>query len=139
MARSAVVAIAAFLLLTAAIACRPASGSARAAAEAFLDAQYVRIDLQDSLRRTDGPASRKVREEIRLTEGLDAPAEEHKPRIHYRLRRSQPSGDGAAGNDMTFVYRLTISPQGSEAFTRDVILTVRKRGDRFRVTNYMEK
>ena len=134
MQRYAVVVLITLALVAAMAACRAAEGTPRAAAEDFLDAQYVRIDLQSSLKKTDGLASHKVREELRLTQGLDAPAEENKPRVHYSLLSDRRDGEETA-----FVYRLTISPVGSEPFTRDVIVTVGKRDDAYRVTNYMEK
>ncbi len=121
------------LLLTGSAACKPAAGTARAAAETFLDAHYVRIELQASFDQSVGLAREKVREELELTAEVEAPEATAKPRIHYKQInvREKPGS-------VSFVYELTISPEGSAPFTREVMLTVRRGDGGWKVSNFTE-
>jgi hypothetical protein len=122
------------VVLLVGIGCGPDPSSARGMAERFLDAHYVRIDLQASSRLTSGVARQKVEGEIALTRGVEIDADTRQPKIHYRLDDERDDGDGA----MRFVYRLTIVPEDADRFQRQVLLTVRRTGEGWTVGNYEE-
>jgi hypothetical protein len=124
--------MAAVLLLV--TACGPDHTTPRGAAESFLDAHYVAIDLERSKDMTAGLARHKVSEEIRLTEGVEIDDATRKPIIRYELLEERPSGDDAA----QYLYQASISPEDVETFHRRWLLTVRREPDGWRVTNYEE-
>ena len=115
-------------------ACRPDSASPRGAAERFLDAHYVAIDLAAALPLTTGLARAKVERERALVgdEAIDETT--RKPRVWYRLLEERPlDGDG-----MQLLYRGTLSPEGVERFDRRWLVTVRRDADGWTVSNFEE-
>ena len=129
------------LLAAALVACGPAPGTPEATARDFLDAHYVIADLQATSLLTTGLAASKLAEEIRLTDGLERGADTMMPRINYRLERRLEEGGGAgeAGGDVAvMVYRLTVSPAGTESFDKEVLLRLVRRDGKWLVSNYGE-
>jgi len=121
-------------LLLLASACRPDASTARGTAERFLDAHYVRIDLPASLEFTSGLARHKVESEIDLVQGVTIDETTRKPSVHYSMLEERPDGTDA----VSFVYRGHIRVEDAESFERRWLLTVRRDGDAWRVTNYQE-
>ena len=107
--------------------------TARGVAEAFLDEHYVRIDLQKAKEYTIGLALQKVDDEIRLTSGQLIDASTRKPRVHYRFLEKRESLQRA-----TFVYEGTIQVEDAPVFTRRWMVTARKEGERWLVSNFTE-
>ena len=114
-------------------ACQTPGTSARATAEAFLDAHYVRIDLEGSRALSSGLALSKIDKEIALTEDQEITDETRQPRINYRLEHAA-EGDGSA----QFAYELTIRAAGIDPFRKLVMITVRNEHGAWTVTNYNE-
>ena len=112
-------------------ACARPSGGPRGVAEAFLDAHYVRIDLQASRAFCSGLALSKIEHELELTRGVSVGEDTLKPHVHYRLEREREEPAHAL-----YAYELTVRPPGSESFRRVVMLTVRDREGAWTVTNY---
>ena len=125
-----IVAIAALATL---IACSDPSSGARSTAEAFLDAHYVRIDLETAKEQTTGLARDKIEQEIALTKDQHITGETRQPRVNYRLHRGDEAGAAAQ-----FAYELTIRAAGLEPFTKIVMVTVRSQEGGWKVTNYSE-
>jgi hypothetical protein len=121
------------LLLLAAAACSEPSASPRATAEAFLDAHYVRIDLEGARALVTGLALDKVDKEIALTEEHEITEETRQPRVNYKLHRGDESPSSAQ-----FAYELTIRAPGVDPFKKLVMVTVRKGDGAWSVTNYNE-
>lgn len=115
-------------------ACRPDAASPRGAAERFLDAHYVTIDLDATVPLTSGLARAKVERERRLVDGILADEATRKPQVWYRLLEERPSGDDA----VQFLYRGTVSPEGIERFDRRWLVTVRREPAGWVVSNYEE-
>ncbi len=122
------------LCAVAVVGCRPDASTARGTAERFLDAHYVRIDLDSALPYTAGLAARKVRDEIELTKGQEIDATTRKPSVHYTYLEEHPAGDGATN----FVYRGTIDVEDADRFQRRWLVTVRHEDAGWRVTNWQE-
>ena len=121
-----------FLLLFS--ACRSDPHSARGAAERFLDAHYVEINLQAAKPYCTGLALSRLEDEIRLTEGQAVDASTRKPQVHYRLIEEKPRGE----KSVTFIYETMISVDGAGNFTKKVLLTMRQDEQGWRVANYSE-
>ena len=71
-------------------ACRPDPSTPRGAAEHFLDAHYVRIDLHAALPYTKDLARHKVEQEIGLTQGQTIDETTRKPSVHYTFLEEHP-------------------------------------------------
>lgn len=114
--------------------CGADPASPRGAAERFLDAHYVHIDLPAALPFTSGLARQKVEAEIALVQGVTIDESTRKPTVHYTLLEEHPEGPEA----VRLVYRGRVIPEGADAFERRWMLTVRRDADGWRVSNYQE-
>ena len=105
----------------------------RGVAEQFIDRLYVRIDQSAARELTVGLAAAKIDEEIRLKAGQAIDESTRQPSIHYSF--VQHGDDGQSGTS-SVVYELHVMPDGADAFTRKLILTLRREGEAWRVANY---
>ena len=118
-------------VLLATIACSPPAP--RATAEAFMDAHYLAIDLREARLLTAALARNKVDREIELTQGTAIDEQTEKPRINYRLERAEHGPDASL-----YAYELTIRAPGLKPYTKRVVLTLRRSGASWKVTNFDE-
>ena len=107
--------------------------TAQGVVEEFVDQHYVNIDIQKSKQYAVGLALEKLNEETRLTAGQTIDASTHKPKINYRLLQKK-EGDKRA----SFLYEGTIRSDDGSEFTRKWLVTARKEGNEWRVSNYSE-
>jgi len=114
--------------------CRPDPRTPRGAAESFLDAHYVRIDLPAALAFTADFAHQKVEDEIGLTRGQVIDETTRKPTVHYKLLEEHPDGEQA----VRYLYRASIVVEDADRFERRWLVTVRHDDGGWRVTNYQE-
>jgi hypothetical protein len=119
--------------LLAITACTGPSDSPRAAAEAFLDAHYVRIDLEAARPFCAGLALDKLEREIALTENNPEALAVERPHVTYRLEEARDVGDRAS-----YAYELAVHPTGTDAFQKLVVMSLRNEGSGWRVSNYSE-
>jgi hypothetical protein len=125
---------AAFLgLILTASACGRDLNSAQGVAEEFVDQHYVVIDLPKAKTLAVSVALSKLNEEIRLTSGQPIDASTRKPRVHYTLLEKK-EGDQRA----TFLYEGTIQSDDNTSFTRQWLITARREGTQWRVSNFTE-
>jgi len=123
-----------FLLLALlASACGRDLTTAQGVAEEFVDHHYVVIDLQKAKTLAVSVALSKVNEEIRLTAGQRIDASTQKPRVHYALLEKK-EGDQRA----SFLYEGTIQSDDGTSFSRKWLITARKEGNQWRVSNFTE-
>jgi hypothetical protein len=115
-------------------ACQPDPNSPRGVAERFLDAHYVRMDLQAAKAYCTGLALKRVEDEIRLTEGQVIDANTRLPRVYYSLVKETPRGD----TSVSFQYQARITVAGGGEFQKELLLSLRKGQDGWRVMNYSE-
>jgi hypothetical protein len=115
-------------------ACRPDSTSPRGAAERFLDAHYVAIDLKAALPLTTGLARSKVEREQALVSGVEIDETTRKPQVWYKLLEERPIGD----DGVQFLYRGTMHPEDAERFERRWLVTVRRETPGWIVSNFEE-
>ena len=114
-------------------ACGRDLGTAQGVAEEFVDHHYVAIDLQKAKTLAVSVALSKVNEEIRLTAGQRIDASTQKPRVHYALLEKK-EGDQRA----SFLYEGTIQSDDGTSFSRKWLITARKEGNQWRVSNFTE-
>lgn len=115
-------------------ACRPDPSSPRGAAERFLDAHYVAIDLTAALPLTTGLARSKVEREQALVRGVEIDESTRKPQVWYSLLEERPIGD----DGVQLLYRGTMHPEGAERFERRWLVTVRRDTPGWIVSNFEE-
>jgi hypothetical protein len=105
----------------------------QAVAEQFIDRLYVRIDQPSARELSTGLATAKLDEEIRLKAGQVIDESTRQPSIHFSIvQHAEDRQDGTA----SLVYDLHVAPDGADAFTRRLILTLRNDGGAWRVANY---
>lgn len=107
--------------------------TAQGVVEEFIDQHYVNIDLQKAKAFTVSVALEKINEEIRLTAGQKIDASTHKPKINYQLLEKK-EGDRRA----SYFYEGTIQSDDGTTFTRKWLVTARKEGNRWLVSNFSE-
>jgi hypothetical protein len=123
-----------FLLLAlVAGACGRDLSTAQGIAEEFVDHHYVAIDLQKAKTLAVSVALSKLNEEIRLTAGQKIDASTQKPRVHYALLEKKEGEQRAS-----FLYEGTIRSDDGTSFSRKWLITARKEGNHWRVSNFTE-
>jgi hypothetical protein len=121
------------LVILVAAACGRDLTTAQGVAEEFVDHHYVVIDLQKAKSLAVSVALSKVNEEIRLTAGQTIDASTQKPRVHYTLLEKKEGPQRS-----TFLYEGTIRSDDGTSFTRKWLITARKEGPHWRVSNFTE-
>ena len=114
-------------------ACGRDLGTAQGVAEEFVDQHYVQIDLPKAKAYAVSIALEKVNEEIRLTAGQQIDASTRRPKVNYQLLEKKESGARAS-----FLYEGTIQSEDGTSFTRKWLVTARKEGAQWRVSNFTE-
>jgi hypothetical protein len=108
---------------------------ARTAAERFVDAYYVEIDLPRARDAAVGLARAKVDDEMQLLSGQEGVDAASRPSVHYRFLEGQPAA--AERDHRGFLFELTIS-MGPDSSTRKTLVTVRQDGGQWRAANFQE-
>ncbi|MEA2659537.1 MAG: hypothetical protein QOF64_2133 [Candidatus Binatota bacterium] len=124
---------ASLLLLIVIGGCNRDTSTARSVAEAFVDHHYVGIDLQKAKELTVSVALSKINDELRLTSGQSIDASTQKPRVNYTLLEKK-EGDQRA----SFLFEGTIHSSDNTSFTRKWLVTTRKEGTEWKVSNFTE-
>jgi hypothetical protein len=104
-------------------------------AQGFADQHYVRIDLPAAKEYTTGLATKKIEEEEGLIAGLAPDEENTRPRVHYTLLERRPEGD----DRVSFLFQGEARGQdASDVFTRKWLVTVKRDGAAWKVSNFHE-
>jgi hypothetical protein len=114
-------------------ACSRDMNTAQGVAEEFVDQHYVGMNLEKAKALAVSVALNKIDEEIRLTVGQQIDASTQKPRVNYTLLEKKESGQRAS-----FLYEGTIRSEDNSTFTRKWLITTRKDGNHWRVSNFTE-
>jgi hypothetical protein len=114
-------------------ACRPDEHTAQGIAERFVDEYYVQINLAAAKQLCAGLASQKLDEEQRLVAGQPIDESTHKPTVRYKLIHKKEEDDRP-----TFVFEGRIQVDRDDALVRKWIITTRREGDAWRVSNFEE-
>lgn len=125
----ALVALAGVLMLP---GCKPAN-TPRAVVDRFIEAHYIAINLKSSERWCTGLALDKVHREEALTAGQAIDDETRKPTIHYRLEQQR---DGP--NRVMYLFLATIDVPDGGSFDKKWMITARKEGEIWKVSNFSE-
>lgn len=121
------------LLVTGVLACRADEKTAQGVAERFVDQHYVEIDLAAAKPFCTGLALKKIEEEQRLTAGQAIDESTRKPQVRYKLIDKKEDADRP-----TFVFEGSIHVDGADTFTRKWIVSTRRDGPVWKVSNFEE-
>ncbi len=113
-------------------ACKPAN-TPRAVVDRFIEAHYLAIDLKSSERWCTGLALDKLHHEEALTAGQAIDDETRKPTIHYRLKQQRDGTDR-----VMYLFVATIDVPDGGSFDKKWMITARKEGDIWKVSNFSE-
>jgi hypothetical protein len=127
----AVSALCMFVLLAG--GCARDLGTAQGVVEEFVDQRFVQFNLEKAKLYAVSIALEKVNEELRLTAGHKIDASTQKPRINYKLLEKK-EGERRA----SFLYEGTITSEDGTSFTRNWLISARREGDNWRVSNFTE-
>jgi hypothetical protein len=103
------------------------------AARGFADEHYVSIDLEKAKQYTTGLATKKIEEEQHLVEGQTIDEGTLKPRVHYELLERRPEGD----DRVSFLFKGEARVEDL-LLTRKWLVTVKREGDGWKVSNFHE-
>ncbi|HUA36448.1 MAG TPA: hypothetical protein VMA09_22775 [Candidatus Binataceae bacterium] len=122
----------AFAMLAMLAACT-SKNSARGVVDDFIDQHYVAIDLKGAEPYCTGLALDKLHDEMKLTAGQHIDDTTRKPVVHYKLTAQRETSD-----HVEFLFRATIEVPEGGTFQKNWMITARKDGDSWKVSNYSE-
>lgn len=99
----------------------------------FVDKHYVQIDPAGAEPFCVGLALAKIQQVRKLTEGLVIDEATKKPTVRYEIVEAKEEADHG-----TYVFQGTIYVEGDDAFSRRWIVSTRKDGERWKVSNFTE-
>ena len=91
------------------------------------------IDLKAAEPLCTGLALDKLRKEMALTVGQEIDAATRKPAIHYKLKAQRDGQD-----HVTFLFLATIDVPDGGSFDKNWMITARKEGTDWKVSNFSE-
>jgi hypothetical protein len=112
--------------------CQPAN-TPRGVVERFIEAHYIAMNLKSSERWCTGLALDKVHKEQALTAGQAIDEETRKPVIHYKLKEQRDGRDR-----VMYLFLATIDVPEGGSFNKKWMITARKEGEIWKVSNYGE-
>jgi hypothetical protein len=112
--------------------CKPAN-TPRSVVDRFIEAHYIAINLKYAERWCTGLALEKLHQEEVLTAGQAIDDETRKPTIHYRLEQQRNGPDR-----VMYLFLATIDVPDGGSFDKKWMITVRKEGPIWKVSNYSE-
>jgi hypothetical protein len=112
--------------------CQPAN-SPRAVVDHFIEAYYIAINLKSSERWCTGLALAKLHQEEVLTKGQTIDDETRKPTVHYKLQDERDGSDR-----VMYLFLATIDVPDGGSFNKKWMITARKEGQIWKVSNYSE-
>lgn len=107
--------------------------SPRGVVDDFIDQHYVAINLKGAEPYCTGLALDKLHEEMKLTAGQHIDDSTRKPVVHYKLTAQREEAD-----HIEFLFRATIEVPEGGSFQKNWMITARKDGDSWKVSNYSE-
>ncbi len=112
--------------------CQPFN-SPRAVVDRFIEAHYIAINLKSTERWCTGLALEKLHKEEALTKGQAIDEETRKPTIHYKLQQERDGQDR-----VMYLFLATIDVPDGGSFDKKWMITARKEGDIWKVSNFSE-
>ena len=116
-------------------ACHGHGEGAVGAAERFLDAAYVRIDLEAAREQCVGVARSKIDDMLRLVGDQKIDSSTHKPYVTYDLQETRQEG----ADRVAFVFLGKIRVGDADPFKRRWLVSTERQPDgTWKVSNFQE-
>jgi hypothetical protein len=112
--------------------CQPGN-TARGVVDRFIEVHYMAISLKGAEPLCTGLALSKLKQEEQLTVGQAIDDSTRKPMIHYKLKEERNAPDRAM-----YLFIATIDVPDGGSFQKKWMITVRKEGQEWKVSNYSE-
>ncbi len=109
------------------------SNSPRGVVDRFITAHYMAIDLKAAEPLCTGLALDKLHQEMKLTQGQAIDETTRKPVIHYKLKAERDAPD-----HIQYVFRATIDVPEGGSFKKNWMISARKEGDTWKVSDFNE-
>ncbi|MGH7781515.1 MAG: hypothetical protein ACREQR_17010 [Candidatus Binataceae bacterium] len=109
------------------------SNSPRGVVDRFINAHYMAIDLKATEPLCTGLALDKLHQEMKLTQGQSIDETTRKPVIHYKLKAERDAPD-----HIQYVFRATIDVPEGGSFEKNWMITARKEGGIWKISNFNE-
>ena len=113
--------------------CNAPNNSARGVVDRFIEARYMAIDDRIAERYCTGLALEKLKTEESLTSGQTIGEDTRKPTIHYKLKEQRDTPDR-----VIYLFLATIEVPDGGSFDKKWMITARKQGQSWKVSNYNE-
>jgi hypothetical protein len=113
--------------------CNPPQNSARGVVDRFIQAHYMAINLKSAEQLCTGLALSQLHHEEELTAGQTIDDSTRKPIIHYQLKEQRAQPDR-----VIYLFLATIDVPDGGSFDKKWMITARKEGDTWKVSNYSE-
>ncbi|MHB8381866.1 MAG: hypothetical protein ACYDC3_05945 [Candidatus Binataceae bacterium] len=107
--------------------------SPRGVVDRFITAHYMAIDLRAAEPLCTGLALDKLHQEMKLTQGQPIDDTTRKPVIHYKLKAERD-----APEHIQYVFRATIDVPEGGSFEKNWMISARKEGDTWKVSDFNE-
>ena len=112
--------------------CTP-KNSARGVVDQFIEARYMAIDLPATEPLCTGLALDKIQHELKLTEGQPIDLSTRRPVVHYSLQTTRDDRD-----HVTYLFKARIDVPDGGTFSKFWMITARKDGDLWKISNFSE-
>ena len=113
--------------------CTPPRNSPRGVVDRFIQAHYMAINLKSAEQFCAGLALSQLHKEEELTAGQVIDDSTRKPIIHYRLKEERAQPDR-----VMYLFLATIDVPDGGSFDKKWMITARKEGGNWKVSNYSE-
>jgi hypothetical protein len=113
--------------------CNPPQNSPRGVVDRFIQAHYMAINLRSAEQFCTGVALSQLYKEEELTAGQAIDDSTRKPVIHYRLEEERAQPDR-----VMYLFLATIDVPDGGSFDKKWMITARKEGGNWKVSNYSE-
>ena len=113
--------------------CNPPQNTARGVVDRFIQAHYMAINLKGAEQFCTGLALSQLHQEEQLTAGQTIDDSTRKPMIHYQLKEERKQPDR-----VMYLFLATIDVPDGGSFDKKWMITARKEGDTWKVSNYSE-
>ena len=113
--------------------CTPPRNSPRGVVDRFIQAHYMAINLRNAEQFCTGLALSQIHKEEELTADQVIDDSTRKPVIHYRLEEERAQPDR-----VMYLFLATIDVPDGGSFDKKWMITARKEGANWKVSNYSE-
>ncbi|MDO8461434.1 MAG: hypothetical protein Q7S98_01095 [Deltaproteobacteria bacterium] len=126
------------LLAISFLGCSAAKSPSENVARQFVEAYYLKIDLNAAIKVCDGLALEKIRQEIQLREGQSISPDTRQPKVSYKKVKELVEKEAGEALTEVYLFELTITPQDYASLKRISRVKVRQIGEDWKVIQFSD-